>query len=408
MVIAKEPSFEKERVEVLKSYSILDTLPETDYDNLTTIASEVCNTPISLISLLDDKRQWFKSHHGTDAIETPKKYAFCAHAIIDPNDIFIVPDTYKDNRFFDNPLVTGEPYVRFYAGVPLKNNQGLPLGTICVVDLKPNSLNETQINILRALSIQTMNLLELRKSKTENEKLIDDLNQRNKELEQFAYIAAHDIKSPLNNISTISSLLLRMYSPKLDGEGIKLIKLAQSSCDKLRNLIDDLLKYYSIEKIINEELSTIHLEELKYYIRELFFSEDECSIILKSNLDVLVVNKTAFKQILGNLVKNAIKHNDKDTTEIEIEILDNDEEYMIYVNDNGPGIPKGLQNDIFKMFKSISSSKKDNGQTGNGLGLVIVKKIVDALGGKIWVESEIGEGSKFVFTMKKKLLAYNI
>ena len=120
----------------MKSYSILDTLPESDFDDLTTIAAEICGTPISLISLLDDKRQWFKSHHGLDAIETPKEYSFCGH-VINQDDLFVVSDARLDERFHDNPLVTGYPYVVFYAGVPLVGDNNLPLGTLCIIDHNP-------------------------------------------------------------------------------------------------------------------------------------------------------------------------------------------------------------------------------------------------------------------------------
>jgi GAF domain-containing protein len=214
MKISEKHKHESERLKLLESYSILDTLPEIDYDNITAIASEICNTPISLVSLIDSKRQWFKSHHGLNVSETTKDYAFCAHAIIDPNDIFIIQDARKDERFFDNPLVTGEPNVIFYAGVPLVGENNLPIGTLCVIDNKPKLLSQTQIHALKALANQVMNLLELRKTKARLEQALEDVEQINQELESFAFIAAHDLKSPLNNISSITNLFLDSYGEK--------------------------------------------------------------------------------------------------------------------------------------------------------------------------------------------------
>jgi hypothetical protein len=119
MIVAPKTQNEESRIEALKSYSLLDTLPEKDYDDITRIAAEICGTNIALISLIDDHRQWFKSHHGLAATETPRDYAFCAHAIHVPGEPFIINDSRNDIRFHDNPLVTQEPYVIFYAGIML-------------------------------------------------------------------------------------------------------------------------------------------------------------------------------------------------------------------------------------------------------------------------------------------------
>ena len=168
------PHNESERLRALKSYSVLDTLPEQDFEDITKIASEICQTPIALVSLIDSKRQWFKSNHGLDARETSRDYAFCAHAINNPEEIFVVENSREDDRFVDNPLVTGYPEVIFYAGAPLVTSDGFALGTICVIDHKTRELTETQLQTLHALSRQTVKLLEFKKI---NERLIENQNQ---------------------------------------------------------------------------------------------------------------------------------------------------------------------------------------------------------------------------------------
>lgn len=157
------PKNEKQRVKALVEYEVLDTVPEQNFDDLTKIAAQICGVPISLISLVDSSRQWFKSHHGIDATETPRDLAFCAHAINKPDEVLIVNDASKDERFFDNPLAMNEPNVVFYAGAPLVNSKGYALGTLCVIDHEPRTLSDGQKEALQALARQVMSQMEYRK-----------------------------------------------------------------------------------------------------------------------------------------------------------------------------------------------------------------------------------------------------
>lgn len=185
MKVPAVPPDETNRVNALRSYDILDTLPEPDYDDLTYLASAICQTPISLISLIDDSRQWFKSNHGLNVRETPREFAFCTHGILNPDEILVVPDSRKDERFTGNPLVTGEPYVIFYAGVPLMNEDGYPLGSLCVIDNTPRELTQSQLTALKILSKQVVNLLELRRKNRALEIMQKLLEERNNELESL-------------------------------------------------------------------------------------------------------------------------------------------------------------------------------------------------------------------------------
>jgi GAF domain-containing protein len=161
-MIAPLPANETERLKALREYQILDTKSEQAYDDITTLAAHICGVPMAMISLVDEFRQWFKSKVGLEQQQTPREVAFCAHAILD-NKPFIIRDASRDKRFADNALVTGEPYIRFYAGIPLFNPEGLALGTLCVIDREPRRLSADQQKALQALSRQVMALLELRR-----------------------------------------------------------------------------------------------------------------------------------------------------------------------------------------------------------------------------------------------------
>jgi GAF domain-containing protein len=160
------PTLQKDdagRVAALEKYAILDTDPEQTFDDLTLLASFICKTPIALISLVDEKRQWFKSRVGITDSETSRDIAFCSRAI-QQSDLFIVPDALEDDRFRNNPLVMSEPHIRFYAGAPLINEDGYALGTLCVVDRLPRKLEPEQKDALKALSRLVLAQLELRRN----------------------------------------------------------------------------------------------------------------------------------------------------------------------------------------------------------------------------------------------------
>jgi hypothetical protein len=186
MIEPKTPSNEALRLDALRRYQVLDTEAEACYDDLTKLAAFVCGTPIALVSLVDENRQWFKSRVGLDVSETPRNIAFCSHAILEDTPL-VVPNALEDERFHDNPLVTQAPHIRFYAGCPLITAEGFRLGSFCVIDREPRQLDAGQLEALSTLSRQIIRLFELR----ESSKQLADALTNVKVLEGLLPICAH-------------------------------------------------------------------------------------------------------------------------------------------------------------------------------------------------------------------------
>ena len=177
MLSAAVPANESERLNALVNQGLLDTPAEGAFDDLVHLAALITGCPISLISLVDTNRQWFKSRHGLDALETPREFAFCAHAILTPGEIFEVPNTLHDDRFSDNPLVAGAPDIRFYAGVPLIVPGNMPIGTLCVIDRVPRQLSQAQADALRRLARLVEAQMKLRALVIETQRIASEAEQ---------------------------------------------------------------------------------------------------------------------------------------------------------------------------------------------------------------------------------------
>lgn len=193
---------EAERLTALRRYRILDTDPERGFDDLTMLASHICGTPMALISLVDEHRQWFKSRVGISVAETSRAVSFCAHAI-EQRDLFVVPDALEDERFRDNPQVTGAPHIRFYAGAPLVTPDGHALGTLCVLDRRSRTLTPDQVEALDALRRQVESQLELRLNLTELEQALAERDRA--EAAQDKLIA--EVRSALDDVRRLSGLM---------------------------------------------------------------------------------------------------------------------------------------------------------------------------------------------------------
>ncbi len=393
------PDNEVERLSSLASYNILDTLEENDFDEITLLASEICQTPVAFISLIDDHRQWFKSAVGLAVKETPKEQAFCSHTILD-TDITVVNDARTDNRFANNPLVTGNPNIVFYAGVQLINEEGHALGSLCVIDNKVKELSPRQIKALKALSRQVLAQLELRRKLIRLEQANAALLESNVFIQKFASMAAHDIKNPLSSILLTSQALQRRLQKNEDEKSLQLINMSINASKDLLHMVDQMLVHSKAPATLLAGQQSINLNALLTKITRLINVPGNMKIQLPVVEHTINVSPVVLEQIFLNLLTNAIRYNDKPQGLIRILFREDGKAYNFKVTDNGMGIKEQYLTRIFEDKFTLGHTDRFN-QQGAGIGLCTVKSLVEKLHGSIKAESVYGQETTFLFSVKK-------
>lgn len=403
MKSANIPKNEKERLKFLESYNILDTLPEKDYDAIAKIASGICNTPIALITLVDKDRQWFKSNYGIEARETPREFAFCAHSILEPEELFIINDATKDERFFDNPLTIEEPNVVFYAGAPLNTSDGHALGTLCVIDNKPNKLTENQKESLKLLANQVVGLLELRKKNEELKSVNKKVTQLNEQLNNFAFRLTHDLKSPISGVNFLLDVLKEDHNKLFEKtEAENYINLIAGRMVYMGNLIDEILEYSRVNTE-NITYADFNLDVILKSILSNIDFDQKISLDTKDLNKQINSSKIGLVQIFQNLISNSRKFCDKEKVLIELDFKEDKQFYYFIYSDNGPGIEEHQRDKVFEMFETLKNTNNEN----TGIGLATVKSIIERLGGKITLKNrgDGKEGACFHFYLAKRKIS---
>lgn len=360
-------SAEEFRLGALRAYGILDTPREADFDEVVEVASAICGTPISVINLIDQGRQWFKAEVGLGVRETPLDSSICAHAILQPG-LFIVPDTTQDRRFADNPLVTGDPHLRFYAGALLQTPEGYPLGTVCVLDYKPRNLDETQKAFLRLMANQVMKLLELRRvvAAEHSARLLAEEMVRQKET--LMREGDHRLMNSLQLVQSILSLQSRSAATEdvkaqLDMAGNRVLAIATiykqlhltgsmedvDVSDFLRRLCESL-----------KQTAPAQIDAINLTAEPIVVPTD-----LASGLGLLVA------ELVTNSFKYAYLAGEHGNVAVDFKALGSG--WRLQISDEGRGLP-----DDFDIDRS------------KGFGMQVVKAFVRRLNAKITVTSRPG------------------
>ncbi|MCA9516645.1 MAG: GAF domain-containing protein [Myxococcales bacterium] len=384
---------EPARLDALRAYHVLDTPPEAAFDDLVSLTAAICDVPIALVSLIDRDRQWFKARVGLAAAQTRRDEAFCAYAILAPDDVLIVPDALSDPRFADNPLVTGEPHIRFYAGAPLRSPEGHALGTLCVIDRVPRSLDARQRQALEALSRQVVAALEQRRQ-------VAELAERNRELQRFTALAAHDLRSPLRGVQTLIDVFFEDHADVVPSDGRELLERAQRGARRMSMLIDDLLAYARLNAEVRSNAMVDLGAVVDAVVEELAPAIEAAeATVTRGELPTVFGSETELRQLFRNLVSNALKFGrDEEPVRVDIVAAEVAEGWRVRVRDNGVGIDADYRETIFEPFVRLHAQSEIE---GTGIGLAIVAKIMGQHHGEIACEAVDGPGACFALTFPR-------
>lgn len=397
MIFPNTISNEKQRAEELYRFDILDTPYEDEYDDIVKLASSICNTPISAITLVESSRQWFKAKVGLEDSETSRNVSFCAHAIAANTDLYEVEDASQSEIFFDNPLVTGNPNIRFYAGVPLVSSNGFKLGTLCVIDTKPKLLTPDQIFALKVLGTQIMKLLELRIAYKKVEQKRKAQKQQIEMQNKIIAVIAHDVRSPVASLKTVVELA---NSEVLSNEEVReLTVMSEKQLDGTLELLNDLLEWGQVQLLAQkeEENTLVNL----YEIVKDKYRKFETTLALKGNTLVNAIDKNfelkcnegVIRFILRNLISNANKFTLKGL--ITVNAVVENKKSIIKVADTGVGMSQAVISKILANDSKYTSLGTNN-EKGTGLGIMLIKDFILKMNGEINFESELQKGTTVI------------
>lgn len=405
MLRPRIPKHEKERLASLEELNILDTHLEEAYDQITKLAAEICDVPICLISLIDGNRQWFKSRYGLEASETPRDYAFCAHAI-NEEGLFEVNNALEDERFHDNPLVVGAPNVIFYTGAVLKTLDNMELGTLCVIDNQPRELNEFQKRALQTLADQVVSQLELRRHIQRLDQANNLIKRESEKRMLFFSSIGHEIRTPLNGIV---GLLELFDTSNLNQDQLETIETAKNCSEDLITIVNDILsisrlesgefqlekKVFDIRETVDQVINVFKGESNKKGIDLNYsFCEDCYPIVIGDSIRI--------KQIFSNIIANAVKFTKEGSVTVKISSHELNTHQLIYevdVIDTGIGIAENEKHLILEDFYT-RKNYKGHVYSGAGLGLGICSKLLSLMNGNLSFESVEGEGAVFSFSFQ--------
>jgi signal transduction histidine kinase len=392
---------ERARLAALRRFNILDTPREQPFDDIVEIAAQVTDMPIALINLVDEDRQWGKALVGLESSEAPRDASFCAVTIETGDDVMVVNDTHSDERFAGNPQVLGFPFLRFYAGAPIVDRNGLKLGTVCVADSVPRTLDDGQLGALQALARQAMAQMELRLALDAEREQVRRLQELDRARDLFVSTVSHELRTPLTSIRGWVEILVDDGAGLTPGQRQSLERVDRNA-RRLERLVEDLLDLTRSDVgVLTIRSDTVDLAGL---VRDAVAAmttaaaatEIEVSASIPATLPI-AGDGERLAQVVDNLCSNAVKYTPAGGR-IAVSLEARDASAVLRVCDSGIGIPAAEREFLFQRFFRASTATT-NHIPGTGLGLAISKAIAEHHGGTIEVGDGDEGGSAFTFTL---------
>jgi len=394
---------EDARLAVLDSFGILDTPPERSFDDVVRMVGQLLDAPIAAVNLIARDRQWFKSEIGLGTREMPLENSICRHALLQQEQM-IVPDTQDDPRFSCNPLVTADGGLRFYAGAVLRTRDGVPLGTLCVLDKKPRpeGLTEQQQFMLKTMAHQVMSQIELRQALVEQESLNEALRRADQRKDEFLAMLAHELRNPLAPIVSAATMLSNFeLQPSMVQRAADIIA---RQAGHMTSLIDDLLDVSRVTRgkveleFVELDLKDVLADAIEQ-VRPLIEKHEHRLVLESMPAPLLVVgDRKRLVQVMTNLLSNAAKYT-LEGGRIEVRMSTRGALIDVAIRDDGIGMSPELIASAFDLF-SQGTRGLDRSQGGLGIGLALVRSLLKLHGGEVSVNSDgPGCGSTFRVTL---------
>ena len=378
-----------------EEYSILKSAPNKEFSDILYLCAHSCGAQNAALMIVEKGKSWVKTAYNLSKEEVPKEDVFW-RATYQQKGVLAVKDINKDERFQE----VQNPWISSFIGVPLITKNGDTLGIIGVFNEKQIELSEPQIKSLHILAKQVINLVTFIKQNNQYLRVQHQLEQKYRDLEKFASVVSHDLKSPLANIISLTDLLREENQGNFNDDTREYINYLSQASHSLRSYVDGLLIFYRTEHLLDKEEEDFELEGFFKQLTNLYTVNPKVIISYPTRGRLEQVNKSALSQIFMNLISNAIKYNYKEVCHVDIRFEPGENYYHFEVKDNGNGIPSDKFQEIFELFTTLDQNDRE-GNPGSGIGLATVKKLLEHMGGDIKISSEPGIGSNFKFKIKR-------